>query len=116
MEQTKEQVKEQKALTPDQQKIAELEQRVAKAEQTVAVLAIEVVLALAKQLQAPAPKKQRLGSNHAAKRVLDKKTGITYDALSKAGAALAEEFGVEKSNFAWYAVYAKDAERFEILG
>lgn len=59
--------------------------------------------------------KQKGGRGRTPKRVLDIKTGITYDALNKCGAAVAPEFGLEVNNWSWYAVKALAPDRFQIL-
>ena len=45
--------------------------------------------------------------------VLDTKTGITYRAKYLAGYAVCQEYGLEPSNWVWYAIIAKDPSRFK---
>jgi len=54
--------------------------------------------------------------DNSAKRVLDTKTGRTYDSMSKCAKSLAREYGLDPDNhFAWYKIKAMDPARFRVL-
>ena len=55
-----------------------------------------------------------LGGKRRTVRLKDKNTGTIYDSKSKAGKALAEEFGLDPGDsFVWYRIVKLSPERFE---
>jgi len=49
-------------------------------------------------------------------RVRDTRTNIMYESKTKAGAAVAAEYGFDPSNnFAWYLILKEDPTRFELI-
>ena len=58
-----------------------------------------------------------LGGKRRAVKVKDKNSGTTYDSKSKAGKALASEFGLDPNdNFVWYRIVKLSPDRFEEAG
>ena len=59
-------------------------------------------------------RKTILGGKRRAVRVKDRNSGTTYDSKSKAGKALAAEFGLDPNdNFVWYRIVKISPDRFE---
>ena len=58
-----------------------------------------------------------LGGKRRAVKVKDKNSGTIYDSKSKAGKALASEFGLDPNdNFVWYRIVKLSPDRFEEAG
>ncbi len=58
-----------------------------------------------------------LGGKRRAVRVKDRNSGTIYDSKSKAGKALASEFGLDPNDsFVWYRILKLSPDRFEEIG
>ena len=63
----------------------------------------------------PASPKTKFAGKRKAVKIVDKQTGVVYDSKSKAGKALAEEFGLDPGNsFVWYQVVKAAPDRFDV--